>query len=222
MISERKSIGELTAEMEAALSRLREAPLPSGLEPLRRLAPPKGLAPRILLKKDGRKINRTADASYWNPQTCEAVVSFELEEDDDVGASGEVSTSADSESLGIETELRDLILALDAAERDVRFVGFVGLKAFRDQFLVSRGLRWASDPEARHYALAKAINDGLILRTSVPNPNRPEFPTTAVKVNREHPVVKDVLHESHSERAVFSPVKIRGKSLSSTVIEERR
>jgi hypothetical protein len=143
-------------------------------------------------------------------------------EEDDSCEADDVTSGAVTESFDVENQLRDLVVALDAAERDVRFVGFVGLKAFRDQFLVDRGLRWATDPEARHYELAKAIKGGLILRTSVPNPNRPEFPTTAVKVNREHPVAKEILREADSDRAVFKPVKIQGKSLSSTIIEERR
>jgi hypothetical protein len=227
VIHENKSIHVLTAEIEAAFSLLRKAQLPAGLEPLRYLAPPKGLAAKVLLQyKDGRKINRKADACHWNPQTCEAIVSFQLEDDDgdssDSSAADEDSTSGEIESFGIASQQRDLILALDAAERDVRFVGFVGLKAFRDQFLASRGLRWATDPEARHYELARAINSGLVLRTSVPNPNRPDFPTTAVKVNREHPLVKDILREADSDRVVFKPAKIRGKPLSSTIIEERR
>jgi hypothetical protein len=220
MIRENKSIGELTAEIEAALSRLQQAQLPAGLESLRYLAPPKGLAPRIVLCKGSRKIKRTADASYWDPQKCKAIVSFELEEDE--STENDSASLSDTDHVAVENQLRDLILALDAAERDVRFVGFVGLKAFRDQFLVRRGLPWATDPEARHYALAKAINSGLILRTSVPNPNRPDFPTTAVKVNREHPIAREVLRQADADRTVFRPVKIRGKSLSSTVIEERR
>src|SRR5688572_28820963 len=222
MIRENKSIHVLTAEIEAALSRLRLAQLPTGLEPLRYFAPPKGLAAKVLLQyKDGRKIKRTADAGNWDPESCEAIVSFELEEDESTETS-EYPSNSDPEHAEIDAPVRDLLLALDAAERDVRFVGFVGLKAFRDQFLVGRGLRWATDPEARHYELAKAINSGLILRTSVPNPNRPDFPTTAVKVNREHPIAKDILREAESDRAVFKPVKIRGQSLSSTIIEERR
>jgi hypothetical protein len=222
MIRENKSIGELTAEIEAAFSRLQRAQLPAGLEPLRYLVPPKGLAARVILQyKDGRKIKRSADAGYWNPQTCEAVISFELEEDESP-ESNECVVNGESEHDGLQTQLRDLILTLDAAERDARFVGFVGLKAFRDHFLVGRGLPWATDPKARHYALAKAINDRHILPTSVPNPNRPDFPTTAVKLNREHPIVSEILREAHSDRAVFKPVKIRGKSLSSTVLEERR
>jgi hypothetical protein len=224
MIRENKSIGELTAEIEAAFSRLRRAQLPAGLEALRYLAPPTGLAARVLLQyKDGRsrKIKRTADASYWDPQGCEAVISFEFEEDDS-SETGEQVSNGDASHDGVESQSRDLILALDAAERDPRFVGFVGLKAFREQFLVGRGLPWAADPERRHYSLAKAINSGLILRTSVPNPKRPDFPTTAVKVNREHPTVTEILRGADSDRTVFRPVKIQGKSLSSTVIEERR
>jgi hypothetical protein len=222
MIRENKSIGELAAEIEAAFSRLRQAPLPVGLEPLRYLAPPKGLAARVVLQnKNGRRIKRTADAGNWDPQVCEAIVSFELEEDDSDETS-EHGSNGDSNDNGVENELRDVILALDAAERDVRFVGFVGLKAFRDQFLVGRGLSWAAEAEARHYAMAKAINSGLILRTSVPNPNRPDFPTTAVKVNREHPNVKEILRRADADRTAFKPVRIRGQSLSSTVIEERR
>jgi len=223
MIRETKSIGELQAEIEAAFSRLRRAQLPAGLEPLRYLAPPRGLAAQILLQyKDGRKIKRTVDAGCWDPQSCKAVLTFELEDDEEGAEGDEGGSESDPERLEIESHLRDLLLALDAAERDVRFVGFVGIKAFRDQFLLNRGLAWANDQQARHYSLAAAINSGLVLRTSVPNPNRPDFPTTAVKLNREHPTVREVLRATEADRAMFKPVRIRGKSLSSTVIEERR
>lgn len=222
MIRENKSIGELTAEIEAAFSRLRKAQLPTGLEALRYLAPPNGLAARIELQRsNGHRIKRTADAGNWDPKDCKAEVFFELEGDES-GEADEGEPATEPELVQVENQMRDLILALDAAERDLRFVEFVGLKAFRDQFLVGRGLPWAADRDTRHYALAKAISAGLVLKASVPNPNRPDFPTTAVRLNREHPVASDVLREADADRVPFKPVKIRGKSLSSTIIEERR
>lgn len=79
-----KSIGELQAEIEAALSRVATTPLPVGLEPLRYLAAPEGMAARVSLRylAEHRQIRRTADGCYWNREDgeCEAIVSYELEE----------------------------------------------------------------------------------------------------------------------------------------------
>src|SRR5262249_25107922 len=155
MIQNSKTIGELQAEIEAALSRLKLVQLPAGLEALRYLAPPKGLAANISLRRTegNRQIKRTADVNCWDPQSCEAILSYELENETSIGADENDLRIGTAENLPADKQICDLIIALDAAERDNKFKGFVGIKAFRDQFLVRR-FSWAENQSTRHYALA--------------------------------------------------------------------
>lgn len=215
-----KTIGEVQAEFEAVLARIPEIQLPLGLEPLKTFVPPRGMTARVSLRnrESGRKIKRTADASRWNPATCEVVIAYDLDEDsEDTGDSASDSTRAvDAEPVV------SLIKALDAAERDPRFREFVGIKSFRDKYLVEQGHAWALDSNKRHTVLSGAIDRGLVLRNSVPNPKDPSFPTTSIRINREHPEVRDVLAASAAERATFKPILMSGGALSSTVLAERR
>lgn len=211
-----KTIGEVQAEFEAVLARIPEVQLPLGMEPLKAFVPPRGMTARVSLRnrESGRRIKRTADASRWNPATCEVVIAYELDEDSE--ESGSSVRSVDSEPVV------DLIKTLDAAERDPRFREFVGIKSFRDRHLVEQGYAWALDSNARHTVLSGAIDRGLVLRNSVPNPKDPSFPTTSIRINREHPDVRRILVASAEERATFKPVHLPGATLSSTVLAERR
>lgn len=214
-----KTIGEVQAEFEAVLARIAEIQLPQGMEPLKTFVPPRGMTVRVSLRnrETGRRIKRTADASRWNPATCEAVIAYELDED------SEESTNSSGHSVrAVEEPVVGLIKALDSAERDPRFREFVGIKSFRDKYLVEKGYVWALDPNARHVVLSGAIDQGLVLRNSVPNPKDPSFPTTSVRINREHPDIKRILAASTAERATFKPILMPGASLSSTILAERR
>jgi hypothetical protein len=212
-----KTIGEVQAEFEAVLARIPEMQLPQGMEPLRTFVPPRGMTVRVSLRnrESGRRIKRTADASRWNPATCEVVIAYELDEDSDENANSPADSVNEEPVVG-------LIKALDSAERDARFREFVGLKSFRDKYLVEKGYAWVLDPKTRHAVLSGAIDQGLVLRNSVPNPKEPSFPTTSVRINREHPDVKRILAASAVERATFRPISMPGAALSSTVLAERR
>ena len=216
-----KTIGEVQSEFEAALTRLSNAELPPGMEALKALTPPEGMTIRVSLRKTEtqRQIRRNADASYWNPVSCEAVIYFVPDDQ-----SGEESSPSETSGRVAQTNdpLADLVKALDGAERDPRFREFVGIKSFRDKYLVARGFAWAVVPADRHSVLSKAIDQGLVLRNSVPNPKEPNFPTTSIRVNREHPEVKRILAASAAERSMFKPIVLPGVALSSTVIAERR
>ncbi len=216
-----KTIGEVQAEFEAVFARLSEVQLPSGMEALKAFVPPRGMAVRVSLRKADthRQIRRNADASYWNPASCEVVIYFEsddeFEEDSNVPARIAPVTKTND-------PLVDLVKTLDSAERDPRFREFVGIKSFRDRYLVARGYAWAVDSNTRHTVLSQAIDQGLLLRNSVPNPKDPSFPTTSIHINREHPEVKRILAESAAERSIFKPIVMPGAALSSTVLAERR
>jgi len=181
---------------------------------------PPGMAARVSIRnvKDNRKVRWDADASRFNPASCEVVISFErVERQGD--SSSLPAPAAHSAANG---PLADLLRALDAAERDQRFREFIGIKTFRDRYLVARGFAWASDPASRHAVLSKATNEGIVLRSSVPNPRDPSFPTTSIRVNREHPEAKRILAESAAERSPFRPIVLPGAELSASILAERR
>ena len=114
--------------------------------------------------------------------------------------------------------LRDLVLALDRAERDPH-VSFVSLKWFRDKRLPEPGGSWAASTDARQDAIAKAIQNRWLLTSKVPNPKTPEFPLTAIRLNRLHPQVQEMLSSAAPD---FDPIPMRGEPLSETILRERR
>lgn len=216
-----RTIGEIQAEFEAVLARLSQVELPPSLEPLKAFTPPRGMSVRVSLRKADthRQIRRTADASRWNPATCEVVISFGADASSEEAANHSTAPRTERETSG---QMADLINALDRAERDPLYREFVGLKSFRDNYLASRGFSWAADPANRHRILVDAGKQGLVKIRKVPNPKHPAFPTSTISVNRAHPEVKRILAESASDRAVFRPIAIQGAPLSETIFSERR
>jgi hypothetical protein len=118
-----------------------------------------------------------------------------------------------------EDRLGELVRALAVAERDQP--SFVSLKWFRDSFLPYQGLEWATVPESRHQALKETINRGWISTMKIPNPRSPQFPVTAIRVNRLLPDVRKLLDQAGAG-SMFMPVSIPGELLSETVLRERR
>lgn len=114
----------------------------------------------------------------------------------------------------------DLVKALARAESQPGF-DFVSLKWFRDAALPSESLAWASADSIRE-VLRDAIDKRLILTSKVPNPKSPQFPVTAIRLNRLMPKVKAVLGIRDEGLPDFQPVLIRGEDLSATVLHERR
>jgi hypothetical protein len=117
--------------------------------------------------------------------------------------------------------LSDLIQALDRAESR-RGYDFVSLKWFRDAALPAEGLSWTSSDATRQTVLRGAIERRLILTSKVPNPKSPQFPVTAIRLNRLMPEVKAVLGSGDNNALDFHPVEIRGEKLSATILRERR
>lgn len=93
--------------------------------------------------------------------------------------------------------MSDLIRALFRVESSPGFQ-FVALKWFRDVALPREGFGWADAPEVRDRVLRDATAAELVLTSKVDNPKSP-FPTTAIRVNREHPRVREILAEAASE-----------------------
>lgn len=131
------------------------------------------------------------------------------------------SSSPTQSSATAADPLSDLIRALDRAESR-RGYDFVSLKWFRDAALLSEGYSWASSDAMRQNVLRSAIDKRLILTSKVPNPKSPQFPVTAIRLNRLMPEVKTILGSGDDNALDFHPVEIRGENLSATVLRERR
>lgn len=125
-----------------------------------------------------------------------------------------------SVAAGPADQLADLVRALAHAESRPGYK-FVALKWFRDTALPSEGFSWAGDDSKRKSILAEAIDNKLILTSSVPNPNSP-FPTTTIRLNRLMPQVQAILGIQNASMTDFAPVPIRGENLSATVLSDRR
>jgi uncharacterized LabA/DUF88 family protein len=81
------------------------------------------------------------------------------------------------------SDMAMLIQRLDTLEEGN--LPFVGLK-----MLINRLLTGIGDPQA---LINQAIGEEIVATYSVPNPYKPEFPTTACRLNREHPLVQKVI-----------------------------
>jgi hypothetical protein len=120
-----------------------------------------------------------------------------------------------------EDRLSDLVRALDRAESRPGYE-FVSLKWFRDNALAHEGFSRAADMSARHDALREAIDRRWILTSKVANPRPPNFPVTAIRLNRQAPEVQALLGGRAGSPSAFRPVPIRGEPLSATVLRDRR
>ncbi|MFN4181686.1 MAG: NYN domain-containing protein [bacterium] len=92
-------------------------------------------------------------------------------------------------------EVEWLLLLL---ERQERRLPFVGLKLFRDQvlapfFTLYSGWSFEESTERAQRLLQSAIDEGWITVYKVNNPQKPDFPTTAIKLNQAHERVQKVL-----------------------------
>lgn len=216
-----RTIEGAQAELEQALESLPNylPQLPDALKPLARLAPPTGLHAKVSLRhgsKKERQVKRNAPASSWSPEEGIVSISYGVRNNagQDRPRKHPVSVQHDP--------VREIVQALARAESGNQFVI---LKWFRDTYLPQQGLAWAATPEERHRALAVAIDWRWILTSRIPNPRNPQFPATAIRVNRPLAEVRAILNQDTGdtgERPHFAPIAIRGESLSATVLRERR
>jgi hypothetical protein len=116
--------------------------------------------------------------------------------------------------------LSDLIHALDRAESTPGY-RFVALKWFRDVRLLDEGFPWAQSEAARRNVLREAIDKRMILTNRVENPKSPQFPVTAIRLNRLFPEVQRILGKAEAAGEDFNPMDIRGEGLSTTVLRDR-
>jgi hypothetical protein len=225
------TIEEVESRLEQGLAKLRSPqykPLETLLQPLI----PKGYRVHVSLVDKGdktgkkRKKRKNASADSWSPDLGEVRVYFEPETSnpDVMAAEQEQDLSTEPSAKKTDTiasePAADLVRALNRVESRPGYQ-FVALKWFRDVALPGEGLEWAQSDSARQNVLREAIERRLILTSKVPNPKSPQFPVTAIRLNRLLPEIQAILGEQVSE-SDFKPIDIRGEKLSATVLRERR
>lgn len=191
---------------------------------------PEGFRHRVRFHGKAKDKRKTAVfEKNWSPETDTIYIRFEPDEE----FSGRLaepathSTVAAPPSLPTQDSpvpadpLSDLIRALDRAESRPGY-DFVSLKWFRDAALPSAGFSWTSSDTTRQNVLRDAIDKRLILTSKVPNPKSPQFPVTAIRLNRLMPEVRTILGSGGDSVPDFHPVEIRGENLSATILRERR
>ncbi len=99
-----------------------------------------------------------------------------------------------------ETELEWLVKLLDAQEKRLPFVG---LKYFRDQVFTpflqlytGRGMEESAD--RAQFLIQSTIDKGLMSVHKVDNPLKPDYPTTAIRLNNSHEKVRKFLEKAPS------------------------
>ena len=179
---------------------------------------PEGYDCKVRLHGKSKDKKRTAQfEKNWSPDTDSINIQFQPTS----GQPQRGPQSAAQSGADATDPLSDLIRALDSAESRPGY-GFVALKWFRDTALPAEGFAWASDHSARQMTLRDAIEKRLILTSKVPNPKSPQFPVTAIRLNRLMPEVKAILGSPDDRMSDFQPVPIRGENLSLTVLRDRR
>jgi hypothetical protein len=184
---------------------------------------PDGYQCDVHLHRGNRKKRRDAEfEGNWDPNRDSIWIAFSpMEEEDEIATEKVAVSTKMPKTEPAEDRLLDLLRALDRAESRPGYE-FVSLKWFRDTALAHEGFSWASDEAARHDTLREAIDRRWILTSKVANPRPPNFPVTAIRLNRLMPEVNAALGRHNMGPPPFRPIKIRGESLSSTVRHDRR
>jgi len=236
------TIQQYEETVRTTLQRLASTPLPSELEALRLLAPA-GTVIEVACRHDRagskhpRKARRDCPFENWNekahileirivpgsepsgkaPERSAALPSPEPRKE----GQGEDNGPHPPANIQLKQQFRDVIIALAEAEARPGFE-FVALKRFRDGFLPTLGYGWAAQPIERGTVIREAIEREFFLTRKIPNPRNPDFPVTAITLNRQHPQVQAVLYGSSEADSDFEPLEIPGEPLSATILRERR
>ena len=181
----------------------------------------------IIISEKNRKKRRDAALESWQPALGEITFKFGIPEPATTPGTAETENEisqgkSEGKVAGRPPDLRfhDLINALNDAEMRPGFE-FVSLKWFRDTYLPGEQYDWAKMPRSLDAMIRAAISDGVLLTSKVTNPRSPQFPVTAIRLNRQHQDVVNVLGESSGFTLNFRPVPIRGEPLSDTVLRDR-
>lgn len=183
-----------------------------------------GFHPRVkIIDKDSKRQKRKdTSVDKWDPVSATIEVDFEPVPESLAVLNSTMSQvpSQKTPKLATPNPLHDLVRALDRTESKPG-LEFVALKWFRDVVLSAIGPEWA-DADHRHNLMREAIEKRLVLISRVPNPKSPQFPVTAIRLNRLLPETMEILGTASTLDPEFRPVGIRGEPLSTTILRERR
>lgn len=227
-----KTILDEQSQIETALLQLPKLwkQLPDALKPLARLAPPAGLRADVSLRSaNGRQKKRNAPATSWTPDSGVIEISYRVGTHEDTQATEQATDAlactepkrSATPAKAVTDPTHDIVLTLAKAELDPK-LGFVSLKWFRDTYLPLQGHSWAAVPDQRERVLVNAIERKWILTSKVENPKNPQFPVTAIRLNRPLAEVRAILDSEPGFRSSFNPIIMPGEPLSETVLRERR
>ena len=219
------TIEQVESRLEQGLAKLRSTEYKS-LETLLQPLIPRGYRVRVsLVDKNGRKKRKSASADNWSPDIGEVKINFEPDVDSSLmmaeqQAAPSIERPTRQSNIGASDPISDLVRTLDRTESRPGYQ-FVALKWFRDVALPAEPFEWVRSDSMRQNILREAIERRLILTSKVPNPKSPQFPVTAIRLNRILPETQAILGDRVPDTE-FNPVDIRGESLSATVLRERR
>jgi len=164
-----------------------------------------------LVGPKGRKVNKNSNVEDRLADVASVKIVFETRPE--LNRPKTASESSDA-------RLADLVKALDDVESKPGYE-FIALKWFRDTYLPMIGAAWSTSQEFRNQVMRQATESRMVLTNRHPNPKNLAFPVTAIKLNRLHPSVQQILRREQADPD-FIPVRIRGENLSTTILRERR
>jgi hypothetical protein len=172
------------ADALRALARLRRlGGVPPALEPLCQLAPREGMDVHVAFRAEGHG-SPEVHLSY---RPLEHQRGAHPSHHDDYAQDEEPVPQVDPELA-----LKDLLQLVARSEQDPR-LQFIALKLLRDRILPQSGSPWALHPKVCQAVIGDAINRELLVTRKVPNPRNPDFPVTAVVLNRDNPALAKYL-----------------------------
>lgn len=211
-----QTISDIVSDVQRALEYVARNPndLPGPLQGLRHIAPASSASIEVSLLKNDRRIKKTAASHNWQPEAGQVLISYAPAKETVEPAKTEPAAQVASQA-----PLADFLIALDRVEGQYPFVA---LKLFRDKVMLDTpsGRNLSSDDRQRF--VKEAIDNGWLLTSRMQNPKSPEFPTTAIRLNRAHPKVREALSGTPIPAPRFRPVVIPGEPLSKTILAERR
>ncbi len=200
-------LAELERALAQALTMVRDLAaqnaLPPVLAPLNLIAPPRGFFVNVELKPytDHARAEEWSRDPRWDARNGEVHLTYEPareerfergpRDDSDRGPDRGPARHEPPAPPNEEAALRDIIEVVARAESDPSFK-FLALKFLRDQ-LLPRHVAWAGLPHEAQIQINRAIDAGALGTTKVENPRMPQYPVTAVALNRQHAIVIEVL-----------------------------
>jgi len=199
--------------------------------------PPEHYQIRVfLLDESGRKKRSNAAARSWSPDSGRIEIRFEpvsqgqeqlhsqtLRRTENIlgGEPDRLAAEPADSAPHLHPAEADLLRALNRAESKPGW-SFVPLKKFRDELLPQEHLASMRTEVEQHSTLRSVIEKRFVLLGKVPNPKSPQFPVTAIRLNRLMPEVRAALGQKGNADLDFHPVEIQGEPLSATILRERR